>query len=96
MLFYSGKTFLLNAILDKKEEEELEIKKIKYVCSYYTSPEEVEEYIFKNITTIKRDLFGNQFLKQTCLFIDDLNMNINLHLYIILLLNMEQVHYLNF
>ena len=72
----SGKTFLLNAILDKKEEEELEIKKIKLVCSYYTSPEEVEEYIFKNITTIKRDLFGDQFLKQTCLFIDDLNMNI--------------------
>ena len=72
----SGKTFLLNAILDKKEEEELEIKKIKLVASYYTSPEEVEEYIFKNITIIKRDLFGDQFLKQTCLFIDDLNMNI--------------------
>ena len=72
----SGKTFLLNAILDKKEEEELEIKKIKLACSYYTSPEEVEDYIFKNITIIKRDLFGDQFLKQTCLFIDDLNMNI--------------------
>ena len=72
----SGKSFLLNAILDKKEEELLEIKKIKLVASYYTSPEEVEEYIFKNITTIKRDLFGDQFLKQTCLFIDDLNMNI--------------------
>ena len=71
----SGKTFLLNAILDKKEEEELEIKKIKLVASYYTSPEEIEDYIFKNITTIKRDLFGDQFLKQTCLFIDDLNMN---------------------
>ena len=73
----SGKTFLLNAILDKKEEEELEVKKIKLVASYYTSPEDVEEYIFKNITTIKRDLFGDQFNKQTCLFIDDLNMNIH-------------------
>ena len=72
----SGKTFLLNAVLDKKEEEELEIKKIKLVTSYYTSPEDVEDYIFKNITTIKRDLFGDQFNKQTCLFIDDLNMNI--------------------
>ena len=72
----SGKTFLLNAVLNKKEEEELEIKKIKLVASYYTTPEDVEEYIFKNITTIKRDLFGDQFLKQTCLFIDDLNMNI--------------------
>ena len=50
----SGKTFLLNEVLDKKEEEELEIKKIKLVTSYYTSPEEVEEYIFKNITTIKK------------------------------------------
>ena len=73
----SGKTFLLNTILDKKEEEELEIKKIKLACSYYTSPEDVEDYIFKNITVIKRELFGDQFLKQTCLFIDDLNMNIN-------------------
>ena len=71
----SGKTFLLNTVLDKKEEEELEIKKIKLVSSYYNAPEDVEDYIFKNITTIKRDLFGDQFLKQTCLFIDDLNMN---------------------
>ena len=70
-----GKTFLVNTILEKKEEEELEIKKIKILNSYSKTPEEVEEYIFKNITTIKRDLFGDQFLKQTCLFIDDLNMN---------------------
>ena len=72
----SGKTSLVNTILDKKEEEELEIKKIKILNSYNKTPEEVEEYIFKNITTIKRDLFGDQFLKQTCVFIDDLNMNI--------------------
>jgi len=72
----SGKTSLVNIILDKKEEEELEIKKIKILNSYNKTPEEVEEYIFKNITTIKRDLFGDQFLKQTCVFIDDLNMNI--------------------
>ena len=72
----SGKTFLLNTILDKKEEEELEIKKIKLECSYYSSPEEVEDYIFKNITTIKRDLFGDPYSKKTCLFIDDLSMNI--------------------
>ena len=71
----SGKTFLVNTILEKKEEEELEIKKIKIMNSYNKSPEEVEEYIFKNITTIKRDLYGDQFLKQTCVFIDDLNMN---------------------
>ena len=70
-----GKTFMVNTILEKKEEEELEIKKIKILNSYSKTPEEVEEYIFKNITTIKRDLFGDQFLKQTCLFIDDLNMN---------------------
>ena len=73
----SGKTSLINALLDKKEEEELEIKKIKILNSYNKTPEEVEEYIFKNITTIKRDLFGDQFQKQTCIFIDDLNMNIN-------------------
>ena len=71
----SGKTSLINIILQKKEEEELEIKKIKILNSYNRTPEEVEEYIFKNITTIKRDLFGDQFLKQTCVFIDDLNMN---------------------
>ena len=70
-----GKSFLLNTILDKKEEEELEIKKIKITNSYSKTPEEVEDYIFKNITAIKRDLFGDQFLKQTCVFIDDLNMN---------------------
>ena len=66
----------MNTILEKKEEEELEIKKIKIINSYSKTPEEVEDYIFKNITTIKRDLFGDQFLKQTCVFIDDLNMNI--------------------
>ena len=71
-----GKTFLINTILDKKEEEELEVKKIKILNSYSKTPEEVEEYIFKNVTTIKRDIFGDQFLKQTCLFIDDLNMNL--------------------
>ena len=72
----SGKTFLVQTLLEKKEEEELEVKKIKIINSYNKSGEEVEEYIFKNITSIKRDLFGDQFLKETCLFVDDLNMNI--------------------
>ena len=73
----SGKSFLLNTLFNKKSEEEMEIKKLKINTSYYTNPEEIENYLFKHVLPIKRDLYGDKYMKQICLFIDDLNMNIN-------------------
>ena len=73
----SGKSFLLTTLFNKKSEEDMEIKKLKINISYYTNPEEIENYIIKNVLPIKRDLYGDKYLKQICLFIDDLNMNIN-------------------
>ena len=73
----SGKTFLLTTLFNKKAEEDMEIKKLKINTSYYTIPSEIENYIFKNVLPIKRDLYGDKYLKQICLFVDDLNMNIS-------------------
>ena len=73
----SGKTFLLTTLMNKKAEEDMEIKKLKINTSYYTTPNEIENYIFKNCLSIKRDLYGDKYLKQICLFVDDLNMNIS-------------------
>ena len=43
------------------------------VASYYT---DVENFIFNSLTTIKRDVFGDKNMKESLLFIDDLNMNV--------------------
>ena len=71
----SGKSFLVDNVLDKKAEEDLDILKIKVVSSYYTTGNEVTDFIFSNLNTIKRDLFGDKNLKEALLYIDDLNMN---------------------
>ena len=71
----SGKSFLLNTLFYRKSEEEMEIKKLKIIASYYTKPEEIENYLYNNVLEIKRDLYGDKYIKQLCLFIDDLNMN---------------------
>jgi hypothetical protein len=71
----SGKSFLVDNVLDKKAEEDLDILKIKVVSSYYTTGKEVTDFIFTNLNTIKRDLFGDKNLKEALLYIDDLNMN---------------------
>ena len=73
----SGKSFLLSTLFNKKSEDEMEIKKLKILASYYTNPDDIENSIYKNLTPIKRDLYGDKYIKQICLFIDDLNMNIN-------------------
>ena len=71
----SGKSFLLDNVLDKKAED-LDILKIKMVSSYYTTANDVENFIFNSLTTIKRDVFGDKNMKESLLFIDDLNMNV--------------------
>ena len=71
----SGKSFLVDNVLDKKSED-LDILKIKMVSSYYTIANDVENFIFNSLSTIKRDEFGDKNLKETLLFIDDLNMNL--------------------
>ena len=72
----SGKSALLNDLMFRKSEDYMEIRKLKMVCSYYTRPEEVENFIFSNVTSIKRDLYGDKFMKETCLYVDDLNINV--------------------
>ena len=71
----SGKSFLIDNVLDKKSED-LDILKIKMVSSYYTIANDVENFIFGSLSTIKRDVFGDKNLKEALLFIDDLNMNV--------------------
>ena len=71
----SGKSFLVDNVLDKKSEEDLDILKIKVVSSYYTTGNDVTDFIFSNLNTIKRDLFGDKNQKEALLYIDDLNMN---------------------
>ena len=70
----SGKSFLIDNVLDKKAMDDLDILKIKMVSSYYTDSNDVENFIFSSLSTIKRDEFGDKNLKSTILFIDDLNM----------------------
>ena len=72
----SGKSFLVDNVLDKKAEEDLDILKIKMVASYYTTGNDITDFIFSNLNTIKRDLFGDKTLKEALLYIDDLNMNL--------------------
>ena len=72
----SGKSFLIDNALDKKAGDDLDILKIKMVASYYTNANDVENFIFNSLSTIKRDVFGDKNLKESVLFIDDLNMNI--------------------
>ena len=71
----SGKSFLIDNILERKQED-LDILKIKMVASYYTISNDVENFIFNSLSTIKRDVFGDKNSKEALLFIDDLNMNV--------------------
>ena len=71
-----GKSMLLNYVLDRKSDDELDLLKIKMNASYHTVPTDVEDCIFNNLSTIRRDLYGDKFLKESCLFIDDLNMDV--------------------
>ena len=73
----SGKSFLISSLLGRKSDDEMEVKKLKMNASYYTKPIEIENCIYKSLIPIKRDLYGDKYIKQICLFIDDLNMNIN-------------------
>ena len=77
----SGKSCLVDYLLNKKYNEDLDILKIKMVSSYHTSANDVENCIFSNLNTIKRDLFGDKNLKEVVLYIDDLNMNIKRDIY---------------
>ena len=77
----SGKSCLVDYLLNKKYNEDFDILKIKMVSSYYTSANDVENTIFSNLNTIKRDLFGDKNLKEVVLYIDDLNMNIKKDIY---------------
>ena len=77
----SGKSCLVDYLLNKKYNEDFDILKIKMVSSYYTSANDVEHTIFSNLNTIKRDLFGDKNLKEVVLYIDDLNMNIKKDIY---------------
>ena len=72
----SGKSSLVDYILDKKFNEDFDILKIKMVSTYFTSANDVENTIFSHLNTIKRDLFGDKNMKEVVLYIDDLNMNI--------------------
>ena len=72
----SGKSALVDYLLNKKYNEDLDILKIKMVSSYYLNANDVENCIFSNLNTIKRDLFGDKNSKEVVLYIDDLNMNI--------------------
>ena len=72
----SGKSCLVDYLLNKKYNEDLDILKIKMVSSYHAQANDVENCIFSNLNTIKRDLFGDKNLKEVVLYIDDLNMNI--------------------
>ena len=71
----SGKSFLIDTVLDRKSED-LDVLKIKMVSSYYTVGKDIENFIFNSLSTIKRDVFGDKNMKDSILFIDDLNMNI--------------------
>ena len=77
----SGKSCLVDYLLNKKYNEDFDILKIKMVSSYYTSANDVENCIFSNLNTIKRDVFGDKNLKEVVLYIDDLNMNIKKDIY---------------
>ena len=77
----SGKSCLVDHLLNKKYNEDFDILKIKMVSSYYTSANDVENCIFSNLNTIKRDVFGDKNLKEVVLYIDDLNMNIKKDIY---------------
>ena len=77
----SGKSSLVDYILDKKFNEDFDILKIKMVSTYFTSANDVENTIFSHLNTIKRDLFGDKNMKEVVLYIDDLNMNIKKDIY---------------
>ena len=76
----SGKSFLIDNILDRKSED-LDILKIKMVSSYYTISNDIENFMFNSLNPIKRDVFGDKNLKEALLFIDDLNMNVQKDIY---------------
>ena len=72
----SGKTMLLNSLLDTLAFKEMSIKKIKFLNTYNTKPLQIENYLNDNLDIIKRDKYGDKFGKKLVLFIDDLNLNL--------------------
>ena len=72
----SGKTMLLNSLLDTLAFKEMSIKKIKFLHTFNTKPSQIENYLNNNLDIIKRDKYGDKFGKKLVLFIDDLNLNL--------------------
>ena len=72
----TGKSALIISVLDRLSYQYLDIKKVKYLASYNTTPEQIENYLNSNLDMIKRDKFGDKFGKKTILFVDDVSMNL--------------------
>ena len=72
----SGKSFLLNSLLDKMSYNDLSIKKIKFSLSYASTPEQIENYLYSNLDILKRDSYGDKYGKTVVLYIDDVNLNL--------------------
>ena len=72
----SGKSALISSVLERMSYQYLDVKKVKYLCSYNTVPDQIENFLNSNLDMIKRDKFGDKFGKKTVLFVDDISMNI--------------------
>ena len=72
----TGKSALITSVLDRMTYKYLNIKKIKYLASYNTVPDQIENYLVSNLDMLKRDKFGDRFGKKVVLFVDDVSMNL--------------------
>ena len=72
----SGKSFLLNTLIDKMAYNDLSVKKIKFNLSYASTPEEIENYLYENLDILKRDSYGDKYGKTVVLYVDDVNLNL--------------------
>lgn len=73
----SGKSFLMSSLLERLFEDDMKIKKIKYLASHKTKSDNIEKYLMKNLDVLKRDIYGDKYGKKVVLCIDDLNLNIH-------------------
>jgi hypothetical protein len=72
----TGKTALITSVLDRMAYRYLNVKKVKYLASYNTVPDEIEHHLVSNLDMLKRDKFGDRFGKKVVLFVDDVSMNL--------------------
>ena len=71
----SGKTLLINTLLNKLNNSEQSIKRISMLISHNTTAKDIDDYLMNNVDVVKKDIYGDKYGKEVVFFIDDVNVN---------------------